>query len=58
MEWEGGLKKMSRRFSVVKNTPRRGARAYARAAQREKESEWKLSLLFMAYEKCHTTSVM
>ena len=40
MEWEGGtggLKKMSRRFSVVKNTSRSGARAYVRAAQREME---------------------
>ena len=44
MEWEGGLKKMSRRFCVVKNTPRSGAREYARAEQREKESEWECKI--------------
>ena len=37
MEWEGGLKKMMRRFSVVMNAPKVGGRPYARAAQRVKE---------------------
>ena len=37
MEWEGGLKKIMRRFSVVMNAPKVGGRAYARAVQRVKE---------------------